>query len=692
MSVLSTADPAFITKLTEIITANLGNASFGAKELAQEAGLSRPRLNRKLLRVIGKTATQFILNTRLGISMQILRSDDITAAEVAYKTGFSSPAYFNTCFHKHFGYTPGKVKVSEDKLQKDSIYVRGKRSAMRKYIYILSGVLILMASGYVIHFARSGAPEKSIAVVPFRNLSSEITDQYIYDGIMDEIFNNLSKVHMLRVVSRNSVEQYRNTARATTDIARELNVNYIIVGSGQKVGNTFCLRVQLIEVRNKKEIDLWADSFEQEILKSRELFRIQSQTAQSIVSALKATLTVDEKKLIEKIPTQEIIAYRLYQKANDYRKDFEVTYDQDSYQIAVNLYTASLAIDSTFARAYTGLALSYWSRYFAETYFKTDFLDSCIILADKAISLDSKLDEAFFIKANYFRQKGQVEEALENYDKALKINPNYATAYINRGIILAFILYDYVSSLDNIHKALDLTRGNDRISAMYHLVNLYANCGFLEKAKYYLEELLKLDGDSSRYLYHISWQEFSQEHFEEALNLRMRAERIDSTYYADGFMYNLAPGHLREAYTNALRSLDYYKKSGKVNVELCHIGYTFQQVGKYEEAEYYYSQHIKNCEEMIRLNREGGQRKFAQYDLACIYAVKGDKEKAFRYLEEYGNRKYSRPFEISLLKNDPMFDNIRQDERFQSIVEKMKARYQQEHERVSKWLEEQRML
>src|SRR4030043_772901 len=119
MSVLSTADPAFITKLTGIITANLGNADFGAKELALEAGLSRPRVNRKLLTIIGKTATQFILDTRLGISMQMLQNEDITAAEVAYKTGFSSPAYFNTCFHAHFGYPPGAVKKESSKSPED---------------------------------------------------------------------------------------------------------------------------------------------------------------------------------------------------------------------------------------------------------------------------------------------------------------------------------------------------------------------------------------------------------------------------------------------------------------------------------------------------------------------------------------------------------------------------------------------
>ena len=693
MSVLSTADPAFITKLTGIITANLGNAGFGAEELAQEAGLSRPRLNRRLLTIIGKTATQFILDTRLGISMQMLRSEDITAAEVAYKTGFSSPAYFNTCFHKHFGYPPGKVKVSEDKLQKDSIYVRGKRSAMRKYIYILSGVLILMASGYVIHFVRSGAPEKSIAVLPFRNLSSEITDQYIYDGIMDEIFNNLSKVHMLRVVSHNSVEQYRNTARATTDIARELNVNYIVEGSGQKVGNTFRLRVQLIKVRNKKEMHLWADSYEQDLLEIKNLFRIQNQIAQVIVAELKATLTPGEKEIIEKVPTLNIAAYDLYRKANGYRNDYEGTRDLSSYQTAVNLYNAALMIDSSFARVYTGLALIYWSRYYSDTFFKDDFMDSCLVLSEKALSLDKNLDEAYLLRGRYYREYGQFEKALDNFDRAIAINPNYSPAYIHKGALLAWIMNDYVSGIENLHRALNLVYGNDRPQVLYLLGNFYMNTGFLDKAEYFYREALKLTGDSARYFGDLVWIEFSREDFDEALKFDRMAYGFDSTYLSDFIICCIPPVTIQEAFRDAERILVEIEKSGRFKLQNSYrVGYAFLQAGKQMEAEHYINQQIKLSEEGIKLNRYIGQQKVAQYDLAAVYAFKGDREKAYQYLEEYSEKSYFRPPEISLTKHDPFFAGIRNEERFKKIVQKMETKYRAEHERVRKWLEEQRML
>jgi hypothetical protein len=157
-------------------------------------------------------------------------------------------------------------------------------------------------------------------------------------------------------------------------------------------------------------------------------------------------------------------------------------------------------------------------------------------------------------------------------------------------------------------------------------------------------------------------------------------------------IYAFPPGHPEEAYAHALKRLEYYKRSGRLNVEAYRIGYTFWQAGKYEEAESFYNQHIKDCEELIRLNREGGQMKFAQYDLACIYSVRGDKAKALQYLNEYSNRNYTRPIELSLTKNDPMFANIRNEERFKDLIRKMEAKYQAEHERVRKWLEEQKML
>jgi TolB-like protein len=247
-------------------------------------------------------------------------------------------------------------------------------------------------------------PEKSVAVLPFINLGNDTTDQYIYDGIRDEIFNNLRKVSTLRVISHTTVEQYRNTTKTIREIGKELDVNYIVKGSGQKSGNTSLLRVSLIEVSSDKHI--WTDSYELELMDIKDLFKNQSQVAQIIASELNATITPEEKELIEKVPTQNKIAYKLYWKANSYEKDYEKSRDLSSYQTAVNLYKYTLEIDTIFARAYSGLALTYWSRYYSETYFKQKFLDSCHILADKALSFDDKLEEAYYLKGRYYQENG----------------------------------------------------------------------------------------------------------------------------------------------------------------------------------------------------------------------------------------------------------------------------------------------
>ncbi len=110
MNDLSSIDHAFTRKLTEIIQANLENENFGVKELAHATGMSRFSLNRKLQLINQKTVNQFIRDVRLQRAMKMLRQESFTASEVAFKVGFSSPAYFSTCFSAYFGYPPGEVK------------------------------------------------------------------------------------------------------------------------------------------------------------------------------------------------------------------------------------------------------------------------------------------------------------------------------------------------------------------------------------------------------------------------------------------------------------------------------------------------------------------------------------------------------------------------------------------------------
>jgi len=144
--------------------------------------------------------------------------------------------------------------------------------------------------------------EKSVAVLPFRNDSHDEENTYFINGLMEEILNNLQKIKDLRVISRTSVEQYRNQTKTIPEIAKELGVNYIVEGSAQKYGNSFRLRTQLIMAA--KENHLWGESYQQKITEVEDIFIVQSQIAEKIAQELKVIITPEEKQLIEKIPTK----------------------------------------------------------------------------------------------------------------------------------------------------------------------------------------------------------------------------------------------------------------------------------------------------------------------------------------------------------------------------------------------------
>jgi len=534
--------------------------------------------------------------------------------------------------------------------------------------------------------------EKSIAVLPFINDSGSDSTTYFINGVMERITTNLQMIKEFRVIGRTSVEQYRNNnTKSSSEIAKELGVNYIIEGSGQKYGNSFSLVVQLIKAKGK-ETHLWAKPYDREIREVNEYIKIQSEIAQAIATELKAVIAPEEKQLIEKTPTPNLMAYDLYLKANNYLKEYEKTRDLSSYQTAFNLYKSALEIDSAFAQAYTGLASAYYDRYQWETYFKEKYMDSMLVLAKKALSFDDQLDEAYYIEARYYQVNGNSTKALDIYDKALKINPNCYTAYEGKGDIFTSTIPDYVKGIDNYHRALNLISGNESLPSLQKLGYSYFNIGLIEKAKNCFQEALALNGDSVEYLSDIAWIEFCLENFEEALKLDKRCLKIDSTYLPNVLTYSIL-GHDEEAYLYALKHIRYIKKSGVLYLNNAHRGgYAFHQVGKKKEAKSWFNLQIKYGEENIKLGRELAQSKSAYYDLAGTYAFLGDKVKAYQYLDEFNKINFYNLTMMSLAKHDPLVASIRNEERFQKILQNMEAKYQAEHERVRKWLEEQGML
>ena len=269
----------FISRITAIIEENITNEQFGVSELAREIGMSRSNLLRKIKKLTNLSVSQFIRQVRLKNAMEMLKENSANVSEVSYRVGFSSTSYFIKCFREFYGYPPGEVgKQRGNQAEPDKGGTPGK-----KRIAIISGVFILLLSGALLIFVvNSDEPvpsgqEKSIAVLPFKNDSNDSTNIYIINGLMESLLDNLQSIEDLRVISRTSVEKYRHNPLTIPEIARELNVSYLVEGSGQKIGNQILLNIQLIEASTDKH--LWAERYKRE---ATDIFELQLEVATSI--------------------------------------------------------------------------------------------------------------------------------------------------------------------------------------------------------------------------------------------------------------------------------------------------------------------------------------------------------------------------------------------------------------------------
>jgi TolB-like protein/Tfp pilus assembly protein PilF len=531
--------------------------------------------------------------------------------------------------------------------------------------------------------------EKSIAVLPFRNDSSSDSTTYFINGLMDEILTNLQKIGAFsRVLSRTSTEQYRGSAIPTIpEIAKKLNVSYVVEGSGQKYGNKFVLRLQLITGRNER--NLWAKSYNREIKQTTDIISVQSEIAQSIASELKATITPEEKQLINKIPTTNLTAYDFYQQGREEHTKYWINNsNRASLQKAEDFYHKALKYDSTFAQAYSGLARVYWDKHSsAKEYFSENYMDSVLILSNIAITRDYHLSESYTLRGRYYSEIGKPEQAIEEYDKAIKLNPNDWMAYREKALF--YSNNDFVQCIEYRQKAASINRGPELPSLLGEIGDAYFDAGFPDKAKYYYQEALALNGNEAKYFNGLAWAEFSLGNFEEALKLSKKANEIDSIYLGDLIWYSTLSGHNDEAYICAKKLVEYYEKSGELNLQESHrVGYAFWKAGKIKEAEYYFNEQIDYSNRSIELKRSWAQKLYTYYDLAGVYAFRGEKDKAYKNLRIF-NQIQRVPFWMTMfIKTDPLFDNIRNEPEFQQIVRDVEAKYQAEHERVRKWLEE----
>ena len=257
-----------------------------------------------------------------------------------------------------------------------------KRAAVPGWVWGgLAAVLVVVAAGVVLLRKPAPAPfvaaaikppslspslspppkeDKSIAVLPFANLSSEKENEFFADGVHDDVITNLAKIRDLKVISRTSVLAYRDpAARNLKKIAAELGVATILEGSIRRVGTKVHMNAQLIDARTDEH--LWADTFDGD---TSDIFALQASLAQKIAAALKATLTPGERNLIERRPTENPEAYELYSRARLLQEKFGPFSDREDYEPVVALLEQAVAKDPVFAFAYMNLSavhgLMYW--------------------------------------------------------------------------------------------------------------------------------------------------------------------------------------------------------------------------------------------------------------------------------------------------------------------------------------------
>ena len=328
-----------------------------------------------------------------------------------------------------FELTPEGIKRAEEVPPEES--KTGKAGG--KWTAIIVAAAVLAAALLAFQFARthktataelpkqtaptSTSMDKSVAVLPFENLSSDKENAFFAQGIQDEIITTLSKISGLRVISRTSTVHYNSAPENLSEIARQLRVSNVLEGSVQKAGDRVHINVQLIQADT--DAHLWAQSYDRELT---DIFGVEAEVAKNIADSLQATLSPQEKARVEAKPTTNADAYVLYLRARDYQTRPDNLL-QD-FRSARNLYDQAIKLDPNFALAHARLSavMSTIYHWFEPT---QEVKETARREADESLRLQPDLGEGHLALGLYFYyEEGNYEEALRELNLAAKTLPN----------------------------------------------------------------------------------------------------------------------------------------------------------------------------------------------------------------------------------------------------------------------------
>jgi TolB-like protein/Tfp pilus assembly protein PilF len=512
-----------------------------------------------------------------------------------------------------FELTPEGIKRTElaDELPKKSGYGRSWI-----YVIIIAGaisVCVFFLGHYTSSKQSAELPVKSIAVLPFENLSHDPDNTYFAEGIKDELLARLSKVADLKVISIRSTEQLKSSPDDLTGIARKFGVANILGGSVQRSSDQVRVSVQLVKGENNAH--LWADTFDRKLT---DIFAIETDIAKTIAEKLQAKLTGSEERAISARPTTDSEAHQLYLKGR-YLWNRRTA---ENLTKALSYFQQAAEKDPNYALAYVGIAdtCGLFPVYGAGT--PQEYLPKAKAAAEKALQLDDSLAEAHASMGLVYYAYFKGAESVKEFERAIELNPNYATAHHWYARLTLVMIGELDHAMAEAKRAYEL----DPVSPIIH-----ADMGGVNLAARRYDEAVQ--------------------------QLRATLEVDPQFYWAHRWL-----GMALELKGDTEGAIAEYKRAIELNDDpatLAFLAHAYASIGRQEEAR----------QILVQLTEKAKTHYVQPYAFALVHLGLGEKEQALRWLEE-GVQGAGATF-LQFIKTDAFFDPLRGDPRFEVVVQKV---------------------
>ncbi|MEO1033279.1 MAG: helix-turn-helix domain-containing protein [Bacteroidota bacterium] len=688
----------FLKQAKEFVLDEISNEQFGVSELANAMNMSRSSLLRKIKKQTDLSASQFIRNIRLDRAKALLAETELTVSEISFEVGFSNTSYFIKCYREYFGHPPGESRqmINEEdseelgSLPPESENHEAKQSFFRlhlnKVIAAIAIIVIVLISYY---FGRKDANtdhttfDKTIAVLPFKNMSADSSNLYFVNGLMEASLNKLQKIEDLRVVSRTSVEKYRASKMSIMDIAKELNVKYIVEGSGQKNNNEVLLNIQLIDA--EKDTPLWTEQYN---YKLNNIFELQNTVAKKVAFAIEANITPNELARIDKAPTENIAAYDMF------LKGYEIGQNRTSENLleAIKFYDKATALDPEFALAYAQKAIAYY--YLDQFKIEKKYINQLNENADKALLYDSKSDISLIAKALYYISTFDFDLAIPHLEKALEYNPNSSVVVLILSDLYARAVPNTAKYLKYALKGIQLDiAANDSIGKSYiylHLSNALIQSGFVDKAVENIDKSIDFYPDNPHAPYLKNFIEYAKYRNIEKTTEMMLTEWQKDTTRLDVLNEVAKLYYYQENYKEAYKYYDIYntiKSERQIDLyphEDLKIAICYESMGFKEEAKQFYDSYATYCKNDSSI--------YQPASLAIKHIYDGNYDESIAQFKLFSNKSNFQYWMVVFLEQDPLIKKIQAHPEYQKTITSIKDKFWEDHKDIKQMLEDNGLL